>query len=174
MAVGVQVNWWVLDLGVSYLRRGESWHPEGRVDQRNFRLQQHFHVVSGAPVKWRDTRLCYCSWEVDLPWQTSHFKKHKIKKKATHLNPNVFKVTGCSSWCDQTGQVLLVLVDVVIFTLFFSVGKRTVRLHGSKIEEQRSHLSHMVLIDVAACLLQPQQWRVQHRHAANVEPDLYE
>lgn len=98
--------------------------------------------------------------------------KTKVTKKATHLNPNVFKVTGCSSWCDQTGQILLVFVDVVIFTLFFSVGKTHRRLHGSKIQDQRSHLSHMVLIDVAACLLQPQQWMLQHRHAANVEPDL--
>lgn len=57
----------------SYLGWGETRHPEGGVDQRNFSFQQHFHIVSRAPVNWRDSRFRYFHTNVDLSRQTWGF-----------------------------------------------------------------------------------------------------
>lgn len=55
---------------VSYLRRGEARHPEGRVDQRNFSFQQHLHIMSCAPVQWGDSRFGYFHTDMNLSRQT--------------------------------------------------------------------------------------------------------
>lgn len=54
----------------SHLGRGESRHPESRVDQRNLSFQKHLHIVSCAPVNWKDARPGQGQREVYLPQQS--------------------------------------------------------------------------------------------------------